>query len=166
VKKELYIDLEWVKTDAIFLMSYAYSLSEYGQLYGRELNKQNIKRIADRAEWIFVYGPDIGKLETVYGLHLKANFNAVNLLGVARKVLPLRSFRLNEVERFFGIARTVDYKGNIFRLYTDFKNPKTHKDVLKYNMEDTLNLVRVKREMMKRAGLTNKDLIPYIMKGK
>jgi hypothetical protein len=166
MNKEIFIDLEWVKTDAIFLLSYAYSLSEYGQLYGRELNRVNIKKLVDPVEWIFVYGPDIGKMETVYGLQLKANFYTVNLLGVARKFLPLRSFRLNQVEGLFGIERQVDYKENIGQLYRDFKNPKTHKEVLKYNMEDALNLVRVKRELMKREGLTNKDLLPYVMKPK
>ena len=166
MKKELYIDLEWVKTDAIFLLSYAYSLKDFGQLYGRALNRDNIKKLTDPVDWIFVYGPDIGKLETVYGLNLKANFYTVNLLGIARKYLPLQSFRLNLVEGFFGIDRQVSYKDNIGQLYWDFKNPKKRKEVLKYNMEDALNLVRVKRDLMKREGLTNKDLLPFVMKAK
>jgi hypothetical protein len=39
------------------------------------------------------------------------------------------------------------YKSNIFKLAEDWKNPYKKPQVLKYNMEDVINLVRLKREI-------------------
>ena len=163
--KDIYIDLEWYQNGKIFLLSYAYNLSKYGQLYGTKLNREEIKKLLVDVENIFVYGPDIARMENYYDLNLKQNYYCFNLLTVARKyVYYAENYKLSTMEDIYGISRTENYKTNIWDLYSDFNNPKKHKAALKYNMEDSLNLVRVKRAIFKEFGITRKELMEFEMK--
>jgi len=165
MKKDFYFDLEWYQNGHIFLMSYAYNLRSFGQVYGKGLNRTKLVGLLSDVENIFVYGPDISRLEKSFDLNLKKNFNCYNLLGIARKFLNYTtSYKLSYLEQIYKIPRKENYKTNIFQLYSDFSNPKKREQALIYNMEDTLNLLRVKRAMFKEFKISKKDLQPFIMK--
>jgi hypothetical protein len=147
---DLYLDLEWFFNQEIFLIGYAYSLTNYGQLYDQTLTIENIKRLLEPIDgYIFFYGPDIGMLEKSTGLDIRNNYSCINLLKVFRDIMPgLDSYRLAYLEEMFEIKRSQrQYKSNIFKLAEDWNNPYKKPHVLKYNMEDVINLVRLKREV-------------------
>ena len=86
-------------------------------------------------------------LEKNTGLEIWNNFNCVNLLKTFKDLMPgLPSYRLSYLEEKFGIARSQkQYKTNIFKLVEDWNNPFKKKMVLKYNLEDVVNLVRLNK---------------------
>lgn len=146
------------------MLSYAYNLKKYGQLYGKLLNRKQIQKILKNVEYIYVYGPDVGRMEKAYNLNLRDNYNCVNLLTVVKNYIPgLYSHKLDVLERYYEIERKVSYKMNIFKLYSAWNNPAKRQDALTYNMEDTLNLVKVKNALFKEHKITNKQLQKYIM---
>ncbi|HNQ67823.1 MAG TPA: ribonuclease H-like domain-containing protein [Bacteroidales bacterium] len=147
---DLYIDLEWFFNQELFLVGYAYSITNYGQLYDENLNTENIIRILQPVDgYIYFYGPDIGMIEKSTGMDIRNNFRCVNLLKVFRDIMPgMDSYKLAYFEEMFEIKRSQrQYKSNIFKLAEDWNNPYKKQHVLKYNMEDVINLVRLKREI-------------------
>ncbi|MDD3479644.1 MAG: hypothetical protein PHI42_04590 [Paludibacteraceae bacterium] len=42
---EIYIDAEWFISQEMYLLGYAYDLRNYGQLYGRPLNRANVIKL-------------------------------------------------------------------------------------------------------------------------
>lgn len=147
---DLYIDLEWFFNQDIFLVGYAYSISRYGQLYDRTLTHQNVVQMLQPVDgYIYFYGPDIGMLEKATGLDIRNHYRCVNLLKVFRDIMPgMDSYKLASFEELFGIKRSQrQYKSNIFKLSEDWNNPYKKPHVLKYNMEDVVNLVRLKKEI-------------------
>jgi len=153
---DLYIDLEWFFSQKLFLVGYAYSVTNYGQLYDEALNIDNIVRMLQPVDgYIYFYGPDIGMLEKSTGLDIRNNFRCVNLLKVFRDIMPgMDSYKLAYFEEMFEIKRSErQYKTNIFKLTEDWNNPYKKQHVLKYNMEDVVNLVRLKREIFSLYGI-------------
>ncbi|MFH2144231.1 MAG: ribonuclease H-like domain-containing protein [Bacteroidota bacterium] len=153
---DLYLDLEWFFTQELFLMGYAYSITNHGQLYDENLTINNIIQILEPVDgYIFFYGPDIGMLEKNTGLDIRNNFLCVNLLKVFRQIMPgMDSYRLSSFEEMFDIKRTQrQYKTNIFKLIEDWRNPYKKNNVLKYNQEDVVNLVRLKKEVFGLYGI-------------
>ena len=147
MKTDLYLDLEWFMNQEVFLIGYAYSVCNAGQLYEESLNIDNVISLFEPVNGsIYFYGPDIGMLEKNTGLDIRDNFNCVNLLPVFRNMLPgLESYRLAYIEELFGVKRSqTRYKSNIFKLAEDWYNPYKRQFVLKYNYEDVVNLVRLK----------------------
>jgi hypothetical protein len=133
---DLYLDLEWFMNQDIYLIGYAYSVSNSGQLYDESLTMENIISMLEPVDGsIYFYGPDIGMLEKNTGLDIRENFNCVNLLKTFRDLMPgLPSYRLSFLEEKFGIVRSQkQYKTNIFKLVEDWNNPYKRKMVLKYN---------------------------------
>jgi TRAP-type mannitol/chloroaromatic compound transport system permease small subunit len=60
----LYLDLEWFLNQNVFLIGYAYSLSEYGQLHDETLTVDNLEKILHPVNgYLFFYGHDIKMLE-------------------------------------------------------------------------------------------------------
>ncbi|MFH2143048.1 MAG: ribonuclease H-like domain-containing protein [Bacteroidota bacterium] len=153
---DLYLDLEWFFTQELFLVGYAYSITNHGQLYDENLTINNIIQILEPVDgYIFFYGPDIGMLEKNSGLDIRNNFRCVNLLKVFRQIMPgMDSYRLSSFEEMFDIKRTQrQYKTNIFKLMEDWRNPHKKNNVLKYNQEDVVNLVRLKKEVFGLYGI-------------
>lgn len=149
---DLYLDLEWFMNQDIYLIGYAYSLTNAGQLYDETLTMENIISMLEPVDGsIYFYGPDIGMLEKNTGLEIRENFKCVNLLKVFKNLLPgLPSYRLSYLEEMFGISRSQkQYKTNIFKLVEDWNNRYKKKMVLKYNLEDVVNLVRLNRMLFK-----------------
>lgn len=164
MSKEIYIDLEWYMNGKIFLLSYAYDLRKAGQLYGKMLTKENIEKLLTNVEFIYVYGPDVGRMENFYSLDLRKNFYCVNLLALVRKLRPhLPCYKLSTMELLYGIKRTANYKTNIFQLYSDFHDKTKRDEALRYNMEDCLNIVRLKRILCKKFSVTKKQLAGFSM---
>lgn len=149
--KNLYIDCEWFVNQKIFLVGWAYSIAEHGQLYDQNLTRTNVIKLLNEVDgYIFFYGPDIAMLEKNFQIDIRNNFCCVNLLRVIRKYEPfLNSYKLSEVEKYYFITRSVfEYKQNIFRIFKDWFHPRLRKLVLLYNKDDVLNLVeRVKRKL-------------------
>lgn len=147
---DLYIDLEWFFNQEIYLIGYAYDLSSATLLYDAELTIENVINMLKPVDGsIYFYGPDIGMLEKCTGLNIRDNYNCVNLLAVFIEMMPgMESYKLAYFEELFGIKRTQrQYKSNIWKLAEDWKNPYKKQQVLKYNYEDVVNLVRLKREV-------------------
>ncbi len=155
-KTDLYIDLEWFFNQQIFLVGYAYSVTNYNQLYDENLNVYNIQQmLAPVNGYIYFYGPDIGMLEKNTGLDIRNNYRCVNLLKVFRDIMPgMDSYKLASFEEMFEINRSQrQYKSNIFKLAEDWNNPYKKQHVLKYNLEDVVNLVRLKKEIFSIYGI-------------
>jgi uncharacterized protein YprB with RNaseH-like and TPR domain len=64
------------------------------------------------------------------------------------------SYKLAYFEEMFEIKRSQrQYKTNIFKLVEDWNNPYKKRHVLKYNEEDVVNLVRLKRNIFTLYGI-------------
>ncbi len=157
-RKEIYIDAEWFITQKMYLIGYAYSLSQYGQLYGKGLTAANVRKILKGVERIYFYGPDVGMLEKCFGLKLREKYRCVNILRAMRRLYPrCKHFRLCNFEKRMGIKRqTMEYKSDIWSLHRDWADPKKRECALLYNMEDVLNLIRVKRYYWEKHRITDK----------
>ncbi len=153
---DLYLDLEWFFNQELYLIGYAYSVTNYGQLYDNTLTHENIVKMLEPVDgFIYFYGPDIGMLEKSTGLDIRNNFKCINLLKVFRDIMPgMDSYKLAYFEEMFEIKRSQkQYKTNIFKLVEDWNNPYKKPKVLKYNYEDVVNLVRLKKEIFKLYGI-------------
>lgn len=153
---DLYLDLEWFFSQEIFLVGYAYSITNHYQLHDETLTIENIIQMLKPVDgYIYFYGPDIGMLEKNTGLDIRNNYRCVNLLKVFRDIMPgMDSYKLASFEEMFEIKRSQrQYKTNIFKLMDDWHNPYKKQHVLKYNMEDVVNLVRLKREIFGIYGI-------------
>lgn len=163
--KNLFIDLEWFKSQEIYLIGYAYNLSSVNQLYGFTLNKNSFERILKDVDNIYCFGPDIGVLERYYNIDLKTYFYCFNLHSIIKKINPgLASYKLNDLEKMIGINRdTIEYKADIWQAHYDWYIPVKNQKVLEYNREDVLNLIRVKNYFFSLHGITKKDIVKYRM---
>jgi hypothetical protein len=153
---DLFIDLEWFFNQELFLVGYAYSITKYGQLYDENLNMNNIAAMLQPVNgYIYFYGPDIGMLEKSTGLNIRNNYRCINLLKVFRDIMPgMDSYKLAYFEEMFELNRSEKtYKSNIFKLAEDWRNPYKKQKVLKYNMEDVVNLARLKNEIFRLYGI-------------
>ena len=165
--KNLFIDAEWYRNQRIFLFGYAFQISDFGQLYDKSLNRNNIAKILNQVDgYIFCYGPDIGMVEKNIDLKFRKIKRCINLLTVTRYYLPdLTSYKLRHMEYLYDIERKhAEYKDNIFNIWHDWNNPAMKKNILHYNQEDVLNLIRIYKGLKKDFDLTYKDLDQFIMK--
>jgi len=153
---EIYIDVEWTLDQDVFLIGYAYTLRKKGQLYGKSLTKKNFLTLLEGVEFIFIYGPDIGMLEKYFSIDIRQEYKCINLLKIFRRYIPgLKSYKLAALEEMFGIKRTTkQYKQNIFTLFKDWRNPSKRRLCLKYNMEDVINLLIIKKKAFTKYNIT------------
>lgn len=177
MKKDLYLDCEWYMNQTVFLVGYVHSsadcsgkpsqLLNRGQLYDQTLHQNSLVNILQDSRYIFFYGPDIGMLEKCFGLELRNNYKCVNLLKIFRQAMPgLPSYKLGDLELMYGINRgTRKYKSNIFQALRDWNHPQKRKLVLKYNMEDTVNLFRVKEKIFASQHINNDFLEENLLQG-
>lgn len=164
--KELYLDCEWFITQKMYLIGYAYNLRTGVQLYEKTLTRKNVLKMLEGVTKIYFWGPDIGMIEKCFNLKLRERYFCVNLLAVMRAIEPHSdSFKLAHFEELAGIKRTtMEYKSDIRNLHRDWKNPKKRYLALKYNKEDVLNMVRVKRFFFTKHGITDELLWGFRMK--
>jgi hypothetical protein len=161
IMTNLYLDLEWFTNQKLFLIGYAYSIKDFGQLYENTLTVDHLEQVFMPADgYVFFYGPDIAMLEKFFNINIRDHCPCVNLIRVFKKALPgRRSYKLSELEKTYGINRsTVEYKTNIFKLWHDWNDLHLRKLILKYNMEDVLNLIRLKKYIFNDCSVTKNDL--------
>ncbi len=164
---DLYLDCEWFANQKLFLIGYAYNISTKKQLYDNTLTKENVLEMLEPVNgFIYFYGPDIAMIEKNFCIDIRNNYKCVNLIRVFKTYNPnLRSYKLASLEKHYGIIRdTQEYKSNIFRMIRDWFNPKKRKRALKYNEEDVLNLIRVKRNFFREENVKISDLKRMILK--
>ncbi len=195
---DIYIDGEWhmnTNPQKFYLLGYAYDLTHYGWLYNQNdyeyngqtmarpkvrgingLNRTWLTRLLDGVRTIYFYGPDAGMLESMYHLKLKERFRCVNLMLVAKRIIPKEDmwqatkelikervlekgkytatkpcYRLCAVEHLLGIKReTIEYKKDVDNLHRDWYTPHLRAKALLYNKEDVLNLIKMKRALYSR----------------
>lgn len=155
-KKELYVDAEWFISQRMYLLGYAYNLRQYGQLYGKALCRENVRNMLRNVDTVYFWGPDIGMLEKCFRISIRNRVRCINLLKVMHYIEPNAiSYKLAHFESLAGIHRkTMEYKSNIWTLHRDWKDPQKRQRALLYNMEDVLNMLRVKRYFWKKHGIT------------
>ena len=157
----VFIDVEWSRRGDIFLLGYGYNTRQYGFLYDESLTPENIFGIMAGMDFVFVWGPDIGKIESYFGMDIRGEFRCVNLLSVVRDYVNARDYRLDTIERKFGIHREVNLKDSRFDLYTIWKtNPER---VKLYNLQDVVSLYNIYMILRERYGLTYYDFRRYEM---
>lgn len=161
MRKSLYIDGEWFIRGRLFLLGYCYNTGKCLQLIDSEINKVNIKKILIDVEEIYFYGPDIGILEKQFNLSIRNEIKCFNLLKIFRQVLPpQKSYKLSAIEKKFGVKRSrVEYKKNIFDIFSDWRKADKRKRILEYNQEDVINLRKLKQIIFKkyRVKLSDED---------
>ena len=163
----LYIDLEWFHNQKVFLVGWAYDLKNYGQLYEETLTTNHLEKIFRKADgYLFFYGPDVAMLEKHFNIAIRQYCKCCNLIRVFKEALPGRySYKLAELEKDYGIKRsTVEYKTNIFKIWHDWNNLELRKKILTYNMEDVLNMLRLKKMIFNRQQISNKDIDQFLLK--
>lgn len=158
-KRNLYLDCEWFIGGKLFLFGACDNSGRTVQLYGKQLNRNQIQLHFRKVENIFFYGPDIGILEKNFRLNLRSNYRCFNLLKIFRQVLPpQKNYKLNALETKFGINRTrSEYKKNMFEIFNDWRKADKRKRMLQYNREDVLNLMKLKRIIFKKYGVQLTD---------
>jgi len=157
----LYLDLEWFTNQNLFLIGYAYNIKDFGQLYENTLTVDHLEKVFEQADgYVYFYGPDIAMLEKFFNINIRKHCNCVNLIRVFRAALPGRkSYKLSELEKSYGIKRsTLQYKTNIFKMWHDWNDLKLRKLILKYNQEDVINLIRLKKYIFNDCSITNSDI--------
>jgi len=147
---DLFIDAEWFINQQMFVLGYGYNIGSVNQLYHSKLTRENVKRLFKPVTgYVYFYGPDVGMVEKCFDLEIRENYKCINLLKLFRQFMPgLKSYKLSEIEKIYGLQRapeSIEYKANIFKLMSDWNNPRLQKLILQYNFEDVANLIRLKR---------------------
>lgn len=161
--KNLFIDAEWFLSQEVYLIGYAYNQQHSGQLYDVTMDRDAFIELLIDVDCIYCYGPDVGMLEKFFDYELKNYYSCFNLLTIIKRLEPnLPSYKLCNLEKLAGIHReTMEYKSNICQLHRDWMNPAKRAQALKYNMEDVINLIRVKNYFFQRHGVTRRDIEQY-----
>ncbi len=145
---DLFIDAEWYPSGYVYLLGYAYGISSYSHIGGRRLTYDAVADIiAPVTGAVFFYGPDIKVVFRHSGLNIRNYRPVVNMLTVVRRELSgLPDYRLETVEHYLGLRRTTaDVKHHSNLLSTPHRIP--HTKLIRYNREDVLNLIRIKRKL-------------------
>lgn len=159
MQKSIYIDGEWFIGGKIFLIGAVYSNGKVVQLYYSSLTRAKFLKLISGVSRIYFYGPDIGVIESHFNIRLRNKVRCFNLLKIFRQVLPpQKSYKLADIEKKHGIKRKrVEYKKNIFDIFSNWKNHEKRKRVLEYNVEDVVNLMALKRIIFKKYNVRLKD---------
>lgn len=200
--KAVYIDGEWhmdTKPQKFYLLGYAFDRKHYGWLYNQNdytygtdvkaippvkgkngLSRASILKLFEGCKTIYFYGPDAGMIETMYHIKLKENFRCINLLAVAKRVVPKELLwkatqelqregilekgkyspekpctRLCCLEHVLGIRReTIEYKKDVDNLHRDWYTPHLRAKALLYNKEDVINLMIAKKALYSKFNVT------------
>lgn len=181
--KSIYIDGEWnsmTTPQKFYLLGYCFDERHSGWLYDENdytymgktayklpykgmnlLTRKHVLELFRGVDNIYFYGPDIGMLEKCFNINLKDKYNCINLLAATKQLEPdAPSHKLVHYERQAGIYRETDgYKHNsIFNVHRDwYTSPRHRARVLLYNKEDVINLLKVKRFLYKKYGVTKKQ---------
>lgn len=157
--KSIFLDAEWYIGGDVFLIGYAYSDKDHGQLYDKTLKVGHFIKLIGDVEFIYIYGPDIGVLEKFFEINLRDSYICINLLKVFRHHLKSRSFKLADIEKMYGIQRKrAEYKKSIFEIWNDWHRKDKKDRILEYNQEDVLNLLKLWKIIRKEFNITSNYL--------
>lgn len=166
--KDLYLDAEWFIGGEVFLLGWAHSNREYGQLYDDGLTLEAFEDLLNRTTGIiYFYGPDIGILEKHFEIDIRERYHCVNLLKVFKDYVPgCKNYKLATLEKMFHIPRNRnEYKANIFSIFKDWRRPQVKSLVLQYNMEDVINLYKLKEMVFILKEISTKYLLQARLNG-
>lgn len=166
--KDLYLDAEWFIGGDVFLLGWARSGTEYGQLHDDTLTTGAFEEILQRTTGIiYFYGPDIGVLEKHFEIDIREKYHCVNLLKVVKDYVPgCKNYKLATLEKMFHIKRNRnEYKANIFSIFQDWRKPQVKSLVLQYNMEDVINLYKLKEIIFILKDITANYLLQARLNG-
>ncbi|RTL56229.1 MAG: hypothetical protein EKK37_17300 [Sphingobacteriales bacterium] len=144
---DLFLDAEWFIGGDVFLIGWARDNKTFGQLYDESLTEEAFHSLLEATDGrIYFYGPDIGIIEKYFNIDIRSNYECVNLLKVFKDKMPgMSNYKLATIEKHYGLKRNRnEYKTNIFSIFQDWRRPQVKSLVLQYNMEDVLNLVKLK----------------------
>jgi len=165
---DLYLDAEWFIGGDVFLIGWCRDSRVKGQLHGESLTRQNFQRILDKTTGkIYFYGPDIGVIEKFFDIDIRCAYHCVNLLKVFKDNLPgLKNYKLATIEKTYGVNRNRnEYKANIFSIFRDWRKPQVKSLVLQYNMEDVVNLCKLKQIIFIQKDITEDYLLQARLSG-
>lgn len=161
-RTHLYIDAEWYIGGDVFLIGYAYSQKNFGQLYDSSLNLTAFQKLLRHVKYIYCYGPDVGILETYFGINLRDNYICVNLLRIFRQFIKTASFKLADIEKKFGIIRKeTEYKKSIFKIWYDWTKKSKKLRILQYNKEDVIHMLKLWKIIESKFKITSNHLIKF-----
>lgn len=163
MEKVVFVDTEY-DFRGIYLIGWANNLHRWGQLWGERLTTEQVEHTLWTAEYIFCWGPDIGRIEREFDIDMRNLQYAINLMSVVKEYMYLPSYRLVNVEEHIGIVRKFpQYKSDPYRLRWDFEDPTKRHMVLYYNFEDVMSLVRIWYYLRERYGVTLRDARHFAM---
>lgn len=151
---DIYVDLErgW-GAGPLFLCGLFTKKAGYLGLHDNDITWHRfLRRVRDlggnKGSYLFFHGPDIGWLETQFGVSVRDYFLCVNTVRVAKEFTSINCCGQKELEARFKIKRKHDVltPGQI-----NYRWPKggTHRQtVVDYNREDVINLEKVVRTLV------------------
>lgn len=168
--KCIFIDAEWFIGGQIFLLGYAKGIinpngtaviDKFHYAIEKNIKWATVKKIFTGVKYIFVYGPDIGIMQSHLNVNLKQQYICINLLKYFKHCIPNEnSYKLASLETKFNIRRNVrKYKTNIFTIFRDWRNPRVRDTVIEYNKEDVVNLVKVYNKVKASSASRKKILL-------
>ncbi|MBK8737648.1 MAG: ribonuclease H-like domain-containing protein [Saprospiraceae bacterium] len=158
--RSIYLDAEWYIGGNVFLIGYVYQNGDKDQLFDKSLTKKNFLQALSSVKVIYFYGPDIGVIESHFGINLRDKFICINLLKIFRRNIKSKSYKLSEIEKKYGIYRQeAEYKKSVFKIWNDWRNPKRKERLLRYNLEDVVNLKKLWSIIKREKNITNDYLI-------
>jgi hypothetical protein len=165
-KSVLYLSAEWFIGGEPYLISWATNLRTFGHLHDEQLSRHRLMKLIKAADYIFVYGPDLGIIEKHFGIEIRAHNHCINLLKVFRDVLPwwYTSMKLNDLATSFGVGNeATETNENIWEVLRNWQKPQGKATAIADN-EDTLEkMIRLKRAIFEKYNITNRDLKNYKM---
>lgn len=165
---DLYLDAEWFIGGDVFLLGWSRDSKSFGQLYDASLTEENLQSLLKETDGkIYFYGPDIGILEKHFNIDIRSNYHCVNLYKVFKDHLPgLKNYKLATLEKLYGLTRNRnEYKTNIFSIFKDWRRPQVKSLVLQYNMEDVVNLYKLKQMIFVQKDISEDYLLQCRLAG-
>lgn len=168
---DFFIDCEWVWGDDLTILGiYCYGYERF-QLFDRTLTKRGFLQFMRNCSnagnvndaWIFVHGPDVGKIESYFDLDLRGRFNCVNTITAFRKFTRLRTVALSHLERHFSLPRK--HCLSVYEINKKWNSGdwNERREVLEYNWEDCKNLWRLVRILLRDRGVRRSDLQQIVL---
>ena len=156
-----YLDIETDRQGVISVIGIYTEQKGLVQLYGDEINAQNVEMMTDTAKTIVTFNGDSFDLPVIkksLSLDLKATHSSLDLFK-EKKILGIKG-GLKELEKKFGIARKTDgingyHAVKLWESYTRFGNMESLRLLLEYNGEDVVNLISVESCLANLKGNQN-----------
>ena len=161
---ELYTDLEWLShNQKIIVAGFLIPGKLKIQLYDKDLNKDRFLEILSmldpEKDFIFFHGPDIGYLEKLFKINIRDHYNCINVQKVLSTFTRFKKVSLKRLEKIFKIKRLYKVlEHHEIRRFWKYGGRFKYM-VLKYNMEDIINLYKLKTALFEKYQITPDQLM-------